>query len=197
VEEDTEEIEEIPRPPEEEEVQPQRIQVARQRHNEWVFHEEDRSGASSRQIRRTLEKLYSQVQVPLRRFPVVGDGIPACVDELSVWPQELEKTSEYRQQCLDTIEPTIKENEALKAEVTFLRGRIRELEEQEAASAAERAGKYCPQTLSYRSCLLLTLVSTEAEAEKTLMLEEVARLTAASDEAKKRKEKLARELEGK
>jgi hypothetical protein len=64
VEEGTEEIEEIPRPPEEEEVQPQRIRVARQRNNEWVFHKEDWSGASSRQIRRTLEKLYSQVQVP-------------------------------------------------------------------------------------------------------------------------------------
>jgi hypothetical protein len=128
-----------------------------------------------------------------------------------VWPQELEKTSEYRQRCLDTIEPTIKENEALKAEVAFLRGRIRELKEQEAASATERAardekctrleeqraGKYCPQTLSYRPCLLLTLISTEAVAEKTLMLEEVACLTAASDEAKKRTEKLARELEGK
>ena len=126
-------------------------------------------------------------------------------------PQELEKASEYRQRCLDTIEPTIKENEALKAEVTFLQGRIRELEEQETASAAERAardekctrleqqraGKYCPQTLSYRSCLLLTLVSTEAVAEKTLMLEEVARLTVASDEANKRPEKLASELEGK
>ena len=48
VEEDTEEIEEIPRPPEEEEVRPQCIRVARQRHNEWVFHEEDWSGASSR-----------------------------------------------------------------------------------------------------------------------------------------------------
>jgi cell division protein FtsB len=156
--------------------------------------------------------LYSQVQVPLCRFPIVSnDGILACVDGLSVWPQELEKTSEYRQWCLDTIEPTIKENEALKAEVTFLRGRIKELEEQEAASAAERAardercawlerqraGKYRPKTLSYRSCLLLTLVSTEAKTERTLMLEEVASLTAASDEAKKRSEKLARELEGK
>ena len=74
VEEDIEEIEEIPCPPEEEEVQPQRIRVARQRHNKWVFHEEDWSGASSRQIRRTLEKLYSQVQVPSCRFPNVGDG---------------------------------------------------------------------------------------------------------------------------
>jgi hypothetical protein len=95
--------------------------------------------------------------------------------------------------------------------VTFLRGRIKELEEQEAASAAERAardekctrpewqraGKYRPQTFSYRSCLLLTLVSTEAEAERTLMLEEVAHLTAASDEAKKCAETLASELEGK
>jgi hypothetical protein len=38
--------------------------------------------------------------------------------------------------------------------------------------------------------------SAEAEAEKTLMLEEVARLTATSDEARKRAEKLASELEG-
>jgi hypothetical protein len=43
----------------------------------------------------------------------------------------------------------------------------------------------------------LTLVSTEAEAERTLMLEEVAHLTTASDEAKKRAETLASELEGK
>jgi hypothetical protein len=82
MEEDTEEIEEIPHPPEEEEVHPQRIQVARQRHNEWVFHEEDWSGASSRQIRHTLEKLYSQVQVPLCRFPIVGDGFLSTVDVL-------------------------------------------------------------------------------------------------------------------
>jgi hypothetical protein len=141
VEEDVEEIEEIPSPPVEEEVRPQRIRVARQRHNEWVFHEEDWSGASSRQIRRTLEKLYSQVQVPSCRFPIVDDDCLGYFDELSMWPQELEKTSEYRQRCLDTIEPTIKENEALKAEVVFLRGRIRELEEQEAAVAAERAGR--------------------------------------------------------
>ena len=67
VEEGDEEIEEIARPPEEEEVRPQRIRVARQRHNEWVFHEENWIGASSRQIRRTLEKLYNQVQVPSRR----------------------------------------------------------------------------------------------------------------------------------
>jgi hypothetical protein len=45
--------------------------------------------------------------------------------------------------------------------------------------------------------LVLTLVSAEVEAEKTLMLEEVARLTAASDEVKKHAEKLANELEGK
>jgi hypothetical protein len=113
--------------------------VARQRHNQWVFHEEDWSGASSRQIRRTLEKLYSQVHVPSRRFPFSNDDILSCVVELFVWPQELEKTSEYRQRCLDTIEPTIKENEALKAEVAYLRGRIRELKEQEAVVAAERA----------------------------------------------------------
>ena len=59
--------EEIAHPPGEEEVHPQRIRVARQRHNEWVFHEEDWTGASSRQIRGTLEKLYNQVQVPSRR----------------------------------------------------------------------------------------------------------------------------------
>jgi regulator of replication initiation timing len=58
-----------------------------------------------------------------------------------VWPQELEKTSEYHQRCLDTIELTIKENEALKAEVAHLRGRIRELEEQEAVVAVERAAR--------------------------------------------------------
>ena len=63
VEEGDEDIEEIARPPGEEEVRLQRIRVARQRHNEWVFHEEDWTGASSRQIRRTLEKLYNQVQV--------------------------------------------------------------------------------------------------------------------------------------
>ena len=67
VEEGDEDIEEIARPPGEEEVRPQRIRVARQRHNEWVFHEEEWTGASSRQIRCTLEKLYSQVQVPSRR----------------------------------------------------------------------------------------------------------------------------------
>jgi chromosome segregation ATPase len=211
VDEDVEEIEEIPCPPEEEEVHPQRIRVARQRHNEWVFHEEDWTGASSRQIRRTLEKLYSQVQVPSHRFPFSNDDILACVDELFVLSQELEKTSEYRQRCLDTIEPTIKENEALKAEVAFLRGWIRELEGQEAVVAAERAaqdeecarfdrqraGKCHLRSVSDRLCLSLTPVFAEAEAEKTLMLEEVARLTAASDEARKRAEKLASELKGK
>jgi hypothetical protein len=56
-------IEEIARSAWEEDVRPQRIRVARQRHSEWVFHEEDWTGASSRQIRHTLEKLYNQVQV--------------------------------------------------------------------------------------------------------------------------------------
>jgi hypothetical protein len=59
------------------------------------------------------------VQVPSRRSSFSND-ILVCVDELFVLPQELEKTSEYRQRCLDTIEPTIKENEALKVEVAFL-----------------------------------------------------------------------------
>ena len=81
------------------------------------------------------------MQVPSRRFPFSDDAISACVDELFVWPQELEKTSEYRQRYLDTIEPTIKENEALKAEVAYLRGQIRELEEQEAVIATERAAR--------------------------------------------------------
>ena len=40
-------------------------------------------------------------------------------------------------------------------------------------------------------------MSAEAEAEKTLMLEKVARLTAESVGARKRAEKLASELEGK
>ena len=47
VEEGDEDIEEIARLPGEEEVCPQRIRVARQRHNKWVFHEEDWTGASS------------------------------------------------------------------------------------------------------------------------------------------------------
>lgn len=41
VAEGDDDIEEIACPSGEEEVHPQRIQVARQCHNEWVFHEED------------------------------------------------------------------------------------------------------------------------------------------------------------
>jgi hypothetical protein len=48
-----------------------------------------------------------------------------------------------------------------------------------------------------RICLLLTPLSAEAETEKMLLLEEVARLTAANDGARKRTEKLANDLEGK
>jgi hypothetical protein len=152
VDKDVKEIEEIPRPPEEEKVHPQRIRVARQRHNEWVFHEEDWSRASSRQIRRTLEKLYSQVQVPSRRFPFSNDAISACVDELFVWAQELEKTSEYRQCCLDTIEPTIKENEALKAEeqLAVIAAERVARDEERTRLERQRAGKYHLRPVSDR-----------------------------------------------
>jgi hypothetical protein len=140
----------------------------------------------------------------------LSNDILVCADKLLVLPQELEKTLEYRQRCLDTIEPTIKENEALKVEVEFLRGRVRELEDKETVLAAEktardeeraqfdrqRAGECLLQRVSDHVCLLLTPVSVEAETEKMLLLEEVARLTAANDGARKRAEKLASELEG-
>ena len=123
----------------------------------------------------------------------------------------MEKTSEYRQRCLDTIEPTVKENEALKVVVEFLQGRVKELEDRETAMSAEkatrdeeraqfdrqRAGKYSLERVPDHICLLLTPLSAEAETEKTLLLEVVARLTAANDGARKRAEKLASDLEGK
>ena len=71
----------------------------------------------------------------------MSNDILVCVDKLLVLPQELEKTSEYLQRCLDTIEPTIKENEALKVEVEFLRGRVGELEDRESVLATEKTAQ--------------------------------------------------------
>jgi hypothetical protein len=54
------EIEEINRAPMET-VQPQFIGVARKRHGEWIFHEEDHSDRAVRKLQRTVDDLVSHI----------------------------------------------------------------------------------------------------------------------------------------
>jgi hypothetical protein len=45
----------------------------------------------------------------------------------------------HRWRCLDTLEPTIKENEGLKVEVEFLRGQVKKLQDWETTMSADKA----------------------------------------------------------
>jgi hypothetical protein len=56
------EIEEIVRP-EEENVAPQCVRVARKRGDEWVFYEEDHSDRAVRTLQRTVDDLMGQIKV--------------------------------------------------------------------------------------------------------------------------------------
>ncbi|XP_066324036.1 uncharacterized protein [Miscanthus floridulus] len=168
-------VEEMEPPEHAEDDRPRRVFVARRESvKEWVCHEADLEGSSSRAIRRTMEKLYRQVQ-------------------------DLEKNSEYSKRCYNSIEPTLKENETLKVEVASLKSEVaRGRPEGAAPAGSNQGGGAVVREACFGGDLRSRLEKEKNElvAENTALKLDMERLEDAKKGAEESAKKLVAKLEG-
>ncbi|CAD6266587.1 unnamed protein product [Miscanthus lutarioriparius] len=125
-----------------------------------------------------------------------GDHAPqSSIPKRRAISQDLEKNSEYTRHCYNSIEPTLKENEALKAEVAKLKSQVSELKEQLLEVATKESALSSERPVMEETCARLEKEKIDLAVETTVLKLELECLRGKKEGAEAAAERLAAELE--